>query len=103
MTPDFEFDLLGFAVAFDACGYTHVFLVSFYFLHTQTQTSSGLEALRGSKRGGPTGSILAPTNLDELLDVADLARHSERGIGIGIERSWLLNADDCGLEAREIL
>ena len=43
--------------------------------------------LEGRHRGGHTGSILAPANLDELLDVAHFAGHAGRAVGVFVEGS----------------
>ena len=56
-----------------------------------------------AKAGGEgihTGSILAPADLDELLDVADFARHAGRVVGAEGSGYWF--ADGYRFEAREI-
>lgn len=77
MTPNLELDLLRLAIALYPCS------CHFNFPSATLTTSIFFKAQpigRGKRvgLGRQTGSILAPTDLDEMLDVGDFFRHDGR-------------------------
>lgn len=86
MAADFEFYLLGFAVAFDACGYHHssthnyqppMYLVLVWMMIFLGRLGREKERKK-KKEKKHTRSILPSTDLDKLFDVVDFAGHCGR-------------------------